>query len=237
MGRVARRPETKDANVLRELINCSIENNIKNVSWFRTPRNFYAPAKPLKLGEIQSMPDGNLVNAVPLAVAAYFAGKGIDRLIGPTLSVYGGALSNLAEKANQNWSNICARAIRKLGSELYDDGQISPRLLHHLVEGAPYCEDEFAQEYFAGIIASSRTVTGDDSNIHYSALINRLPNSQIRLHYFIYRFIHDCYRSANLAMNVRDDRASMPVYIPIEVLLFLVRSAFKIKDWKVPVER
>jgi hypothetical protein len=164
--------------------------------------------------------DGLSEHAVK-AVAAWFGLKGIDRLLGPTLDLYGDGLKNIAEAGNRNIKSIFERAINKIGKEIEEDGQISPRLFQHLVEGAPYCDDEIAQEYFAGIIASSRTRSGSDYLIHHSALINRLPTHQLRMHYFFYALFHNIYKQSDLLINrqlhrlpIRNPQAATPRTMP-----------------------
>lgn len=173
---------------------------------------------------------GEITGHAGEAVAAWFALKGLGRLLGPTADLYGEEFRHIAAAGNRNLKRIFERAIDKVGEDLENDGQISPRLLHHLVEGAPYCEDEIAQDYFAGIIASSRIKNGSDYLIHYSALINRLPVSQIRLHYLFYNIVFECYKQYGLHMNKGDDRKKMPVVIPLELLLYLIRVAFQTDD-------
>jgi hypothetical protein len=157
--------------------------------------------------------DEDLASGAVKAIVAWFGLKGLDRLLGPTLDLYGEGLKDLAAAGNRNLKAIFEKALRKVGDDLRIDAQVPPRIFQRLLLEAPYCEDELVQEYLAGILASSRTLKSGDHSLHHMALIGRLPALQIRMHYLFYRLIYECYRDSGLRMNSGRDREKMAVLI------------------------
>lgn len=170
--------------------------------------------------------DEAITSGAVKAVIAYFGLKGLDRLLGPTLDLYGEGLRDLHSAGNENLKKIFEKAFVKIGDEINDDAFVSPRIFHHLIQGAPYCTDEISQEYFAGIIASSRTSNGVDYFIHHAALINRMPAFHIRLHYLFYHLFFELYKESNLNMGSPIDRLAMPIFIPLPALHAILKHAF-----------
>jgi hypothetical protein len=170
------------------------------------------------------MAENDLSDALAAGAVAYFGLKGLDRLLGPTLDFYGEGLRGLAAAGNRNLISIFRKAIKKLGRDIENDDIVSPRLFKQVIDQAPYCEDVIVQEYLAGILASSRTMSGTDAFVHHAALINRLSALQIRLHYIIYALFYYCYKSGTLRISADADRRKMGVVIAFPIIAALVKD-------------
>jgi hypothetical protein len=121
------------------------------------------------------------------AVAAYLGKDGINKLLGPTADYLGNEVRGLVEKCNINLDVVFRRALRILGSRAEEPGQVAPRVLKQILADAPFCDTPVVQEYFAGLLASSRTESSsDDRAIPYSNLISSLSSSQIKFHFLLY---------------------------------------------------
>jgi len=92
-----------------------------------------------------------------------FASKEIlTKLLGQTADYIGGEIKNLVEKCNVNIGDIFIKAYRKLGTRVEEPGTVNPRVLKSVFDEGRFCEDDLVKEYFAGVLASSRTSDGKD---------------------------------------------------------------------------
>jgi hypothetical protein len=65
--------------------------------------------------------------------------------------------------------------------------ELPPKVLKVILEEGAFCDDELASEYFAGVLASSRTQNDrDDRGATYAQLVSRVSNYQIRFHYLFH---------------------------------------------------
>ncbi len=98
------------------------------------------------------------LTAVGGGVAVGIASKEIiTRFLGPTAEYLGEELKNSVEKCNINLNDIFQKAVRKSGERLNEEALVNPRVLKSVVTDGSYCDDDTLKEYYAGILASSRT--------------------------------------------------------------------------------
>jgi hypothetical protein len=110
-----------------------------------------------------------------------------EKLLGPTCEYVGGGIKTGTDLAIRNLARIFNRAIVKLGHRLETPGGVPPRVLAAVLASGAYCEDPLAVEYFAGVLASSRsTCRSDDRALSLLATVSRLSTYQIRAHYLLY---------------------------------------------------
>lgn len=131
----------------------------------------------------------------------------IVKIFGPTADYIGEGLKNLAERRVENLNAILRRAHRKIGDQIEDKKQISPRILRQIWNETTFYEDPVQQEYVAGIISSSRDDTGvDDRGSRMLKIIESMSIYELRVHYAIYRaMIHDYRDITSIAKQQRRD--------------------------------
>lgn len=129
----------------------------------------------------------DLISMVGAGLLTFASKDMIAKLLGPTCDYLGEEVRNLVEKRCKNIGSIFNKAAKKLGNEIDKPGEISPRILKQIIDEGSFCEDNLTQEYYAGLLASSRK---EDKNIEdsipYIKLIERMSSNQIALHYFVY---------------------------------------------------
>jgi hypothetical protein len=140
----------------------------------------------------------------------------LTKILGPTADYVGGEMKNLVQKCNVNLDNIFVRAKKKLGDRIDMDGQVSPRVLKHVLDEGRFCEDSIVADYYGGVLASSRSeVDRDDRGVAILAAIKSSSVYQLRLHYLFYSLVYKLYRGQGKKLGT--DRAGMQVYIPYSV--------------------
>ncbi|MFH1738564.1 MAG: hypothetical protein ABIH23_06115 [bacterium] len=111
----------------------------------------------------------------------------IMKLLGPTADYLGGEMKGYAEKGLHNLNNIFSRAIKRLGTKIDEPGRVPPKVLKSVLTDGYFCEDPLTAEYFAGVLAASRSeIERDDRGTTFAQLIGRLSTYQIRTHYILY---------------------------------------------------
>ncbi len=148
------------------------------------------------------------------AVVAYLGKDGINKLLGPTADYLGQEVRGLVEKCNINIDSVFRRALRKLGHRADMPGQVSPRVLKRVLTDAPFCDDPVVQEYFAGMLASSRGDSSlDDRAVPYSNLISSLSSNQIKFHYLLYAAIRNAFLRQGIYLTTKAGRQHLGVFI------------------------
>ena len=116
--------------------------------------------------------------------------KLLEKLLGPTADYLGEGLKAWSQKRIENVSRIFCKARDKLGERIDTPGAIPPKILKGILDDGSFCDDDLASEYFAGVMAASRTPVGrDDRAAAYLNLTTQLSVYQIRSHYVIYSAI------------------------------------------------
>ncbi len=140
------------------------------------------------------------------------------KMLGPTADYVGGEVKGLVEKCNVNLDDIFVRAKKKLGARIDEDGQVSPRVLKHVIDEGRFCEDSIVADYYGGVLASSKTeIERDDRGVSVLATIKSLSVYQLRLHYLFYSLVYSIYKGKGKSLGT--DRAQMSIYIPMSVYL------------------
>lgn len=144
----------------------------------------------------------------------------LTKLLGPTADYLGGEIKGLIDKCNVNISDIFQKACRKLGSRIEEPGVVNPRVLKNVFDEGKYCEDDLSKEYFAGVLASSRTKDGkDDRGMTNAKLVSNLSSYQIRTHYIFYTLLRRAFLPHAAFVSPGTNRKLMIIYIPIETYL------------------
>lgn len=147
------------------------------------------------------------------AVAAYLGKDGLNKLLGPTADYLGNEVRGLVEKCNINIDVVFRRALRILGPHIEEPGQVAPRVLKQILADAPFCDTPVVQEYFAGLLASSRGESAsDDRAIPYSNLISSLSSSQIKFHFLLYSGMRAALAGQNEHLSTKAGRQKLGVF-------------------------
>ena len=135
-----------------------------------------------------------------LAVGGFCVGVGQDvasRVLGLTADHYGEMLKNWVLKGQENVGKIILKADKKLPKEKYQKGSVPSRVFKEIFSEGAFCEDEVVQEYYAGVLASSKSEEEmDDRGVSVCKLISSLSNFQIRSHYLMYGIASVEYKEA-----------------------------------------
>jgi hypothetical protein len=124
--------------------------------------------------------------------------KVAEKILGPTADYFGQHLRDWTAKRVENAKSIFQKAQAKLGSSIEEPGAVPPRIAHQVIEVGSMCDDGVQQEYFAGVLAGSRTLDGkDDRGVTCLALLGRLSSAQVRAHYIIYAILRRQFLGVN----------------------------------------
>jgi hypothetical protein len=156
-----------------------------------------------------------VLNAVEIAAGAWASRDLVAKLLGPTAEYVGAEAASFARKCNINLNDIFSRAARMLGSKLDEPGQVSPRILKGVVDDGRFADEPIAAEYFAGILASSRSGRPhDDRGLPMLSVIRELSTYQLRLHYIFYSLVKRLYNGRALNLSKREETQLLCVFIP-----------------------
>ncbi len=139
------------------------------------------------------------------------------KLLGPTADYIGGEIKGFVEKCNINLDRIFLKSVNKLGTRIEEPETISPRILKQIIDEGRFCDEELTSEYYAGILASSRSKSNrDDRGITHLATIRQLSFYQIRLHYLFYTLIIRHFKGTDdKPMRFVSERNKLRIYIPL----------------------
>lgn len=136
------------------------------------------------------------------------------RVFGDSLSALGSNLGKWTDQWSTNFLRISERAEKKLGEAAAEDGEVPPRILQRVMTDGAWCDDPVAQDYFAGLVAGSRTADGqDDSNLPTITLLAGLGSREIRAHYVIHLAIRKGLQGG-WALGMTEGRNSAQLYLP-----------------------
>jgi hypothetical protein len=111
------------------------------------------------------------------------------KLLGPTADYVGEGVKSWAQHRVENVQRIFNAAEYKLDQDvLSEPGAVSPRVLTGILDEGSFREDEVGVEYFAGVLATSRSRGGyDDRGATAIAVLDGMSTFQLRAHYVLYR--------------------------------------------------
>lgn len=140
------------------------------------------------------------------------------KVLGPTAEYIGDETKGMVKKSHKNLEKIFVKAAEMLGDQLEKPGQVNSRVLNLVLEEGRFCEDDLIGDYFAGVLASSKTKDGrDDRGASIISAIKQLSVYQIRLHYLFYVLVQQLLGNSGYALGT--DRHNMEIFIPINVYL------------------
>ena len=139
----------------------------------------------------------------------------LTKLLGPSADYVGGEIKHLVERSHVNLNNIFRNALQKIGPSADTPGNVSPRVLKHVIDEGRFADDPFMVEYLGGVLASSRGgFPRDDRGTFYLNEIASLSAYQIRTHYLIYASIVRAGKPHNQDLSYWFHDDSISVAIP-----------------------
>lgn len=111
----------------------------------------------------------------------------VQKVLGPSAEYLGDQLKLFTEKRVANIRSIFEKSESKLSEEYSDKGCVSPQILKDILFDGSFCEDTISQEYYAGVLASSKTENSlDNRGKAISSIISKLSSYQLTTHYILY---------------------------------------------------
>lgn len=146
-------------------------------------------------------------------------------LLGETALYVGEEVERMPERRRGNIARICSLALKRLGDRVSDPGRVPPRVVGRLLGDGSYCEDALASEYWAGLVACSRTANpNDDRVVRRLSTLARLSTHQIRTHYLFYSTLRGLLMAARdpAAVDFESKRYRMATFVPASSYLAAV---------------
>lgn len=170
---------------------------------------------------------GGAMDLDPHAVQAGLATLGtvvtlkstIEKVLGPTADYLGTELQQFTQKRVENFARIMKRANDKVDERDENAGSVPPRVLKDVIEYGSFTEDIYVSEYFAGVMASSKSgVSRDDRGSSLTNMIIGMTSYQIRSHFLFYILIHDHFSSRTVNIGDASQAQGLRLFIPTRVI-------------------
>lgn len=123
------------------------------------------------------------------------------QLLSPSAKVFGERIGGLSEVACDNIESV----LRKVANKISDDsvGTIPLRVGKSILQEVPYSDNEITQEYFAGVLATSKTQDNiDDRGVYFNDLVSKLSSYQLRAHFIFYSLVNEKFLNSDLNVQV-----------------------------------
>ncbi|MCK4605054.1 MAG: hypothetical protein KAU41_10255 [Deltaproteobacteria bacterium] len=135
----------------------------------------------------------------------------LNKLLGPTAEYLGGEISGMVKKCNINLNSIFVKALHKKKS---DSGHVSPRVLSDIIDQGKFADTNIVQDYLAGILAKASDDHGSDDAKIYTAMLDKMSTTQIKLHFLIYSAIATTKAFSPLDINFEESRRLASIFLP-----------------------
>lgn len=143
-------------------------------------------------------------------------------VLGDSAKYLGGELKLFTESNVNNIKSILMRGKSKLGEHPTLNRNVSSRLVKDLIFEASFCEDPLIQEYYAGVLSSSKISLDDDIGIAMSKLVSNLSHLQLRFHYAYYFCLQKYFASEpqneQPLMALQEKGSSMGLSVVMQML-------------------
>lgn len=141
--------------------------------------------------------------------------KIVEKILGPTAEFLGGGMRDWTERGSRNVARIFQKAATLLGERIDNPGSVPPKVLKEILAEGAFTEDELASDYFAGVLASSKSESSrDDRGATFAAQIGRLSTYQLRAHFVFYTLVREIFSGMNLNLGMVTERSQCKLYVP-----------------------
>ena len=118
----------------------------------------------------------------------------VKKLLGPTLDAIG---NDFQRVYTVRCGRIISRAVDKI-DDLDDGKHANLRVAREVLWNGAFSESEVCTEYYAGLLAASRSADGlDDEVVPFVDMVKSLASRQLKLHYSIYRSLERILEQAH----------------------------------------
>ena len=158
--------------------------------------------------------------AIGIGAAAYAGKDVVTKLLGPTADYLGEGLREIVKRRSETLKKIFKSAIQKVGERIEEPGMVPPKILKGIISDGSFATDDVEIEYFAGILAASRTTDGrDDRGVRALKTIQSMSSDQIRTHYILYSCIATCYYRDKTNINDKPQTDKLQILVGFESYL------------------
>jgi hypothetical protein len=164
--------------------------------------------------------DPELLGAARDTAIALAAKPLIEKMLGPAAEYVGRSLAGLLERyGNINVDRIFRKATSFLGAKADTRGSIDPRVLRAVIEDGSFASDPLSQTYFAGVLAASRTPSGDDDRgLLYLSTLKALSNLEVALHYKFYSSLRAHFVGSNFHLESQASHDLFALFVAAQVI-------------------
>ena len=154
----------------------------------------------------------------PETILAILSAPLMLKFLGPSVEYLGEQFRDvLLKKGVENLERILKKGIEKVGNKIEQPGDVPLRVLRAILQEGPLCDDALSAEYFAGVLASSRSgISRDDRGVVLIALLSRLSTYQIRSHFVFYQLLKGLLDGESLNVTKARDANAMEVRLLLE---------------------
>jgi hypothetical protein len=153
---------------------------------------------------------------ITTALVIYGGKELLKRVLGPTLDYVGEGVKEYTKHQAENLKRIFLKADDILEAKGTIAGSVPPKIFKSIWVDGAFCDDELSADYFAGVLAASKSENPkDDRGASILSLIGRLSSYQIRAHYIFYHVIKQLYGSTGANIGDQNQRQRMKPCIPL----------------------
>lgn len=143
----------------------------------------------------------------------------IKKILGPTLDNIGNDFSKLYLIGR---NKIIEKSKNKINN-INDGKSANLRVARDVLWNGSFSNESICAEYFGGVLASSRSVDGeDDSGIYYVDIIKSMSSSQLLLHYIIYFLLNSYfkneYKGESINVGLSDELNRIELFLNVSEL-------------------
>jgi hypothetical protein len=152
---------------------------------------------------------------------AFGSAEFASKLLGPTIEYFGNGLKDIVALRISNLQRISKKAEKRFPKDVDESklALLNPLMIKDLIDYGSFIEDELIQEYFAGLLISSRIgLNNDNRGVVFSSILKNLSVYQIRCHYLIYSLLRKKYVGSGININIQRNRFELQTYIPYSII-------------------
>jgi hypothetical protein len=145
-----------------------------------------------------------------------------ERVTGPVLDQIGQDLKDgyVSHRREAAVRRTLRKMQKKLGDRSREPGEVPARVVKVALDDGSWCDSEIMSEYFAGILAASRSPDGrSDRGASWAALVSGLASYDVYMHYLVYDAFRRLYLGDDLLLGMGDVHQTMAVYLPVSGLV------------------
>ena len=143
------------------------------------------------------------------------------KVLGPSCDYLGAQIKLLTQSGVENIQRILESAERKLPDQMLSNGSVPPKVLKKVIFDGSFNDDAITQEYFGGVLASSKNENRkDDRGAYLLNLVSDLSAYQIRAHFLLYSVFHQLFAKRKFDEAITQKFLSgLPMFLDVSSLI------------------